>query len=538
MPKNPQKSPIDRIIESISPEWALRRYDARMQISSRFEAARPTRERDLSDDPIERQETEQNQADRYQIIRETRDLFDNFAPIKGAVGSIATHCTPTGWQSSHADRDVSKMVSAYVEKRLDANAFDLSGRHDGLSMFALSVHDSLIDGDNGWHHFKPTGAAHSFIQPIRGHRIGDPSRYNSIYGFEHGEGQRRKKYWHISGLNVVQSTGRVASYEIYREQNNLGGSFVLDTVIPAERFLHLFDPAHLDSYRGVPPFHACIREIQDLKTVWDYQRKQMEAAASISGVIKREGGRVRAGDSHITLEDSSGPTSQDARQSYYRVKQGVFKYLEPNESIEQFRQDNPGGQFWEYVKWLMSTAAWSLELPYSFLFDASGSGGAPLRFEINRSSKALQRFRRNALKRTLNVWLKRTIAEGIISQELPLSAAQYDSYLAGRWTFPKDPTADSAREGKVHLEEARAGVRSWGSLSELLGEGSFAQVIDSKETEIDIVLEAAQRISKKHPNIPIETILDRLQAVFPNQLAQPQQQSDAHQADAADQMDD
>lgn len=459
-------------------------------------------------------EDDQQQYDRRQIVIEARELYRNTSVVKGAVGTMRTAIVPTGWRSGHSDPIVAETLNAFIEEALLPENFDYSQRHHGLTATGLALKGIMTDGDHGWHFTRPEGERSFYVQQVRSHRLGNP---NNVHGDRFEFQVRRRRYLHFGGVNIDQGSGRVRSYEIYRRVlNSMGGSgeYKFERAVPPAVFSLMQDPEFSDSYRGVCPWQSAIRQVRDYKKLWELQLAQLKLAASTGGVMQKQTGTTKSTDSHIPIiEGKNSATGKNEKQAIRRINGVTIEVLNPGEEFKQFAQVNPGANFWECVRHLLTNQALSLEIPYSFLFDARELNGGPFRFEVSKASAAFRRYRREFLRQSLDKWLFLKINEGLATGRLPrglFPAGGYSSYFKGKWCYDKDPTADFGREGKLHLEEAKMCATSLSDVAELLG-GHFPDVVKRKGGDVRGILREVREIKAEFPEFELQDILDRMQ---------------------------
>ena len=170
---------------------------------------------------------------------DSRDVVRNFAILRGMVARMVQYvCDGTAYISQTGDEAIDGQYQQYFNEW--AKSADITGRHNFSDLVTMAFWAMLVDGDHGWNMLTlpdANGNTQIKIQPIEADRIGNV--YNPA---ETNEGNK------IGGI-LVGEMGEPLAYEIYK-RGRLNVQYTFDMEVPAQQFVHLFDPTRVDDRRG------------------------------------------------------------------------------------------------------------------------------------------------------------------------------------------------------------------------------------------------------------------------------------------------
>ncbi|MEM6885424.1 MAG: phage portal protein, partial [Verrucomicrobiota bacterium] len=270
---------VDKAIALISPRAALSRMQSREALTLYgFDGARHTNQRKMVTDRDARNDS-RHEIDRVQLMREARDVEDNF-PIAGFINrKYASHVAPTGYQCATGDDALNKKVENFLNEEWFPHC-DFYGRFNFFELAHFAVTSTNRDGDHGWNHIASPDLLQ--LQPIEADLLGNPD-HNSV------------SQDYVSGIQLDEH-GRPALYKLYRRVLP-GGGYTFDTDVEPINFIHFLDPRRVVDYRGVTRLASAITSVKDLRETLDAVRMQAKKHASITSVVTGSNGfETGAGD--------------------------------------------------------------------------------------------------------------------------------------------------------------------------------------------------------------------------------------------------
>jgi capsid protein len=450
---------LESIIRAVNPKLALERKRAQAAIDMGEKVgfwrvgAQSSTNRKASGQSLDQPDSSRNHTDRVTLIRESRWLEENSSIIKSILRKYRTFSVGRlQYVARTSNEAVNKQIGAYVERWM-ANA-DASQRHHFRTLAGLGVTSMKRDGDIGFivleEPMTPLDQM-MMVSPIRIQAI-EADRIGSIVNRE-GLDTRpfkplKKNEQDFSGV-VVNGSGKPVRYRIYN-RSRTGETMTPALEVPAQDFLHLFDPTRLDSYRGFSVFDAAITDIKDLMEILACEKMSVKMLSSISGVVNNSDGSA---DQDVSLD-----MSQDYDPNADRLKKiepGSIEYLAEGESFNPVESNRPSPTFNGFLDSLIRNCGMATNLPFGFIYSWAGQGTA-VRMEAAQAAREFEMTQLTLEEKLLNPLVRRVIARGMQLGHLP-TVPDFDS---GEWRYPAKVTADVGRESKALIDETMAGIIS------------------------------------------------------------------------------
>ena len=502
---------ITKALSFVAPRAALDRMvnQAKLRNFGRFDSALTSEKRGISRGVSGGEDTA-GTRERLSLIRAARDLADNFPPVRSLLLKFATYVSGRiAYQARTGDHEVDTKIEKYWQKW--CNECDFLGRHNFTTLLQLAVTAMLRDGDCGF--IIVRDGEDLKLQSVEADRIGSPY-------------DRTDTDKYIGGINV-DDYGRPVSYTIFTRTIN--NQYISPVDIVAKEFIHLFDAARLDEYRGRSAFATALNATRDLQEAIKAEVQAIKYASYQSGVITTESGAADAGD--YFARGNSNDQGQVARLQ--SLDPGTVNYLTAGEKMEMFKSDRPTGAFGEFIRLIQAHICMSVGLPYGFAFDADKSGPMA-RMEAAMAERTFLRWRGllegQFLNRIKNIILLDAAARGLIPDS--------EFLLDGRWCWPAKVSIDYGREANADINLWKAGLKTAGQIYSDMGE-DYEEALRARAKESAMIVSLANEM-----DIPAEYISDSIipiQAAAPiaapivQEEPQPEQpQEQAKQVDLAD----
>ena len=476
---------ITKALSLVSPKAALDRMvnQAKLRNFGRFDSALTSEKRGISRGVSGGEDTA-GTRERFALIRAARDLADNFPPVRSLLLKFATYVSGRiAYQARTGHHEVDTKIEKYWQKW--CNECDFLGRHNFTTLLQLAVTAMLRDGDCGF--IIVRDGEDLKLQSVEADRIGGPY-------------DRTDTDKYIGGINV-DDYGRPVSYTIFTRTIN--NQYVSPVDIVAKEFIHLFDAARLDEYRGRSAFATALNATRDLQEAIKAEVQAIKYASYQSGVITTESGAADAGD--YFARGNSNDQGQVARLQ--SLDPGTVNYLTAGEKMEMFKSDRPTGAFGEFIRLIQAHICMAVGLPYGFAFDADKSGPMA-RMEAAMAERTFLRWRGllegKFLDRIKNIILLDAAARGLIPDS--------EFLLDGRWCWPAKVSIDYGREANADINLWKAGLKTAGQIYSDMGE-DYEEALRARAKESAMIVSLANEM-----DIPAEYISD---SIIPIQAAAP-----------------
>jgi lambda family phage portal protein len=455
---------ITKALSLVAPKAALDRMvnQAKLRNFGRFDSALTSEKRGISRGVSGGEDTA-GTRERLSLIRAARDLADNFPPVRSLLLKFATYVSGRiAYQARTGDHDVDTKIEKYWQKWM--NECDFLGRHNFTTLLQLAVTAILRDGDCGF--IIVRDGEDLKLQSVEADRIGSPY-------------DRTDTDKYIGGINV-DDYGRPVSYTIFTRTIN--NQYVSPVDIVAKEFIHLFDAARLDEYRGRSAFATALNATRDLQEAIKAEVQAIKYASYQSGIITTESGAADAGD--YFARGNSNDQGQVARLQ--SLDPGTVNYLGSGEKMEMFKSDRPTGAFGEFIRLIQAHICMSVGLPYGFAFDADKSGPMA-RMEAAMAERTFLRWRGllegKFLDRIKNIILLDAAARGLIPDS--------EYLLDGRWCWPAKVSIDYGREASADIALWKAGLKTAGQIYSDMGE-DYEEALRARAKEANMIKELGQ----------------------------------------------
>ena len=506
---------LESMIRAVNPKLALERarakaaLDAGERVGFWRVGAQSSTNRKASGQTLDQPDSSRNHTDRVTLIREARWLEENSSVVKSILRKYRTFSVGRlQYVARTSNESVNKQIGAYVERWM-ANA-DASQRHHFRTLAGLGVTSMKRDGDIGFIVLEePMTPLEQMmmVSPIRIQAI-EADRIGSIVNRE-GTDTRpfkplKKNEQDFSGV-VVNGAGKPIRYRIYN-RSRTGEMMTPALEVPAQDFLHLFDPTRLDSYRGFSVFDAAVTDIKDLMEILACEKMSVKMLSSISGVVNNSDGSA---DQDVSL-DISHDYNPDADR-LKKIEPGTIEYLAEGESFNPVESNRPSPTFNGFLDSLIRNCGMATNLPFGFIYSWAGQGTA-VRMEAAQAAREFEMTQLTLEEKLLNPLVRRVIARGMQLGHLP-TVPDFDS---GEWRYPAKVTADVGRESKAIIDEIMAGVTSKTQVSADRGEDREMTRAFLRTEAIELVQDAMQVQEAAEGQLDLNTAIYMLERRAPN----------------------
>jgi capsid protein len=426
---------------------------------------------------------EVNISDWLVLLSDSRKLYANLGPAKGAIDDKATFSIGRAWnaKSGAKNREWAKKAEEWVNEMWYPMADARGGMFDFKTDLFLSsvsvdrdgeIYLLLTESPDGW----------PLIQLLPAHMIG--MRDSMKETVESGP---------YRGLSIKQGiifneVGRAVAYNV------LGATPDDDKVYSARDLIQIFDPSWADQVRGFPCFMHALLDLKDLRTVQGYEKIAAMLMSSIGLIEHNELGAPDPTDPanmltkqknllgpsfipEITSQTSTGVTTR-----FFRSGSGS--------KLEQLKSDRPGDAVSAFMDRLIRNACTGAGWPFELTWDSSKLGGANVRLLVARAERTVQ-DRQDLLRPIARRVVGYAVAKAI---KLGYLEPDEDWYKWG-FSLPARMTTDYGRDAKADLADFQAGLTTLTQILEEQGIDLDAFIAE-RQAEIQKLKEAGIEMPK------------------------------------------
>lgn len=278
----------------------------------------------------------------------------------------------------------------------------------------------------------------------------------------------------------VDGWGRPMEYAFHtRHPGDLhNGSVWQHRHVPAGQVLHLMLSERPGQTRGVPWFAAAIKRLHHLAGYEEAEVVRARASSSLMGFITSPEGELY-GDEVV---DGDRVTN---------FEPGVFKYLEPGQSVSVPQLDAPDGQFEPFLRAMLRAVAAAIGCSFESIskdFSQSNYSSSRLSLLEEREHwRQLQQFLIEHLHRPVfEAWLDAAVGSGALV--LPGYELMPERYQNVRW-FPRGWSwVDPAKEVDALEKAVRCGFATQAQVVAEQG-GDIEELLLARRAELDRIEE-------------------------------------------------
>jgi hypothetical protein len=281
-----------------------------------------------------------------------------------------------------------------------------------------------------------------------------------------------------------------------------------------------------DQARGIPRIATSLLRWMDLQDIDDFLRRGMKRAASIGLKFKKEEGEAGLGNEVITVEEDTlvpagagTPLNTDPQIAYEEIEGGEMYYLSSTtgEEIDALKYENPHPNAEAFIERVVREAVasvgWLLEL-----LDLSKTGRAPTRLACDLANQSIWKQQRAAQRRAKRA-ISYAIAKGMKEDFVSKNQDGLDPYL---WEFglPKQISVDAGNDQAAIRENLKLGLTSK-TIEAQKGGYHRREILRNRVDEILEMVEAAEAIAGKKPQLGFDRAMDLLEQRNPNGTPMP-----------------
>lgn len=412
---------------------------------------------------------EVNTDDRCRLVSDSRKLYCNLGPVKGAVDAKAMYAVGRSWlpRFEGEDKAWGEQARAWLLDQFYPIA-DVYGRDFQTALYLASVGVDR-DGDVGVILTEyDTGFPGIQLVPCNAIGTRDPSYAGQSVTIKSGPYKGAEE---IDGV-VLNAMRRPIAYHILGPDER-GKQ---DEYVSVNDMALLMDAQWSDQLRGLPGFSHAILDLKDLRMVQGYEKMASALASSIGLIEYSETGLADMSDPALAL--SGGVVNSQTDIVSKEIFGGMVRHYKAGSGakLESMKLDRPGDAWEKFMNRLIRNAMTGINWPTELAWDISALGGAPARFIIStamRSVEDRQDLLRPVAKRAIGYACAKAVKQGI----LPPSKDWW------RWGFTLPPrmTADFGRDAAAQRDDYLNGIINLTDICAERGEDIDVHIRERKE---------------------------------------------------------
>lgn len=258
--------------------------------------------------------------------------------------------------------------------------------------------------------------------------------------------------------------------------------------VPAEEVLHLYVTQRPGQTRGVSWFASCLKRMHHLAGFEEAEVVRARASSALMGFITSPEGELQ------------GDEVMD-NQRVQSFEPGVFRYLQPGESVTVPNLNAPDGEFEPFMRAMLRGMAAGLGISYASLsqdYSQSNYSSSRLSLLDERDQwRVLQNWLiENFHQRVLEEWLDLAVLSGALN--LPLYETDPDRYRNVRWMPRGWSWVDPQKEITALREAEMAGYMT---KAQIIAEGGndVEEVFQQRRRELDLAEELNLSFDTSNP---------------------------------------
>jgi len=246
-------------------------------------------------------------------------------------------------------------------------------------------------------------------------------------------------------------------------------------LLPASEVIHLAILERPGQTRGVTWFASAIKRMHHLSGYEEAEVVRARASSALMGFITSPEGEL----------DPGGEVYDGERVSSFEP--GVFKYLQPGESVNVPSLDAPDGQFEPFLRAMLRAVAAGIGCSYESVsrdFSQTNYSSSRLALLEEREHwKTLQDYMvKNFHQPVYSAWLEMAVMSGALN--LPLYEVEPERFKRVKWVPRAWGWVDPQKEVAAYKEAIRCGFKT---LAQVVGEqgGDLDEYLIARKAELE-----------------------------------------------------
>ena len=361
----------------------------------------------------------------------TQDLQRNFVVAAWAIRKHLDYVSTMTFAAKTDNDELDDQLEAWVANWSLRNNCDVTRRHSLRRIIRMAEARRTVDGDVAALKIGGNGVDRGKLQMLEGYRIADPPD-DKVKDLDN---------W-VNGVQL-SNKGSASRYAVYKR--DIKGKDTFERFVPSPNICFLAYYERFDQVRGVSPLMSGLNSFQDVYEATDLSLAKMKVAQLFGLVLYRDA--AESSDQYggpIATEDANEDGVEDSGYEFDFGEGPQFMDLEPGDRAEFLEGSAATQESVDFMKFVLSIALKSLDLPDSFLNESEtnffGSRAALLQYL--RSAKCKQ----DDLIEFLDELTKWRLGMAVADGEIVLPAGMSFSDIAWKWQPLGVPWWDPVKE--------------------------------------------------------------------------------------------
>lgn len=411
---------------------------------------------------------EQNQSDRWELLRLMRSLDKNNGFVSAYVNAHLTYGIGDGfrWQPLTGNPDWNNAAKRYVEMIMSRP--EITGRFNGLQFTKVAGKAQIIDGDIFFIKTRHRDGM-PCLQPIEAHRVRNPSN------------RPPQEKWQ-DGI-LFDEQGRPITYAIQQDD----GSFAF---YGAGTIIHLYELDRFTGTRGISRLQVAVSSLRDRSEILAAEKLAVKELSRRTFTVRNGAGEFDPSDAgvlgRVPPRPSSGQVSAtDVAQAFG----GLAIALGPDEELKAFDHNRPSLNVLGMLDNLDRDAANATGISPDFLLNPTKIGGAVVRMELAKAERQFSAFQNMLIDGLLRPFIQYAIADAITRGILPA----VDGWERMTFQTPKRLSVDVGRDALAQIRLLEAGGTNLRDIIEADGKEYESEIIARLDDRVWATQQAEQR---------------------------------------------
>lgn len=457
---------LDRMIEYISPSWALNREKARFLAGNfyKFNGASMTSNIMRNNTPgLGSANMDYPKGERDILTARCRDAYRNKPVAKGCIDRLKHWTIGTGlklqsrinFEALGMTQDEASIWERKIESHFDhwCKHCDLQGFANFRQMQAITFLTVLISGDAFTHtmyEYTPGSLYTLKLQSIDPDRVCNPNySYDTKY-------QRR-------GIDISEN-GKPISYNVMTQHPN---DEIVESPtwmkIPvyggtsgARRFFHHVERERAEQFRGIPYLAPVLEPLMKLEKYSEAELTAAIVASLFTVFVKKEGG-YGIPQTTATTDGAYGTEAQKADE--LALGEGAIMNLLPNESIEVANPTRPNTGYDSFWLSIMKQIGAALSMPLDVILLVFSSSYSAARAALLTAWKFIEYERAFMIDSFCQPIYELWFEEFAEKHDIDISDIMMkEAWIRSAWIGSPRGAIDEKREITAATERINAGV--------------------------------------------------------------------------------
>jgi len=382
---------------------------------------------------------------RLELLRRARFLYNNVGLVRRIVNGISRLVAGTGLSPQALTTDSAWNAKAerhFTERAGQRFVFDVGGRYDFFSAQRAIMRQRLRDGDCAAI-LTESAAGTPRVRMYESHQIGDIDK-------PWGASADATDPWR-DGVMHNRDNRPVA----YRILGDAGAS----VVVPAEDVIFFADYERIGQSRGLTILYHAVNNLLDTTEIVSFFKQGIKASNQLGFYISEDAtkdgpqglpGRIRAAKA-TTVGGTAATVTQDKL-----FAAGQIQELNPGQELKVLHDQRPHPNALGLLDWCIRDISWGCGLSPEVLWNIASLGGANTRFVMADTQTFVEEQQQELIDLYCSRFWVYFVAKEIKSGRIDKPSDP--EWWKHGWVPPPRQTVDFGRDGRLYLEQHRAGL--------------------------------------------------------------------------------